>query len=260
MKYPMFAGMGRYYPAQLEAQFERVLIKIVELWDSPEIHDYFSELLIDQRGGRKGFPPDVMADLMMIREFRELQTFRAAERQAHAVQEMAERGVALSEKAFLKAFADGDKQVVDLFVRARFPLPDKDAEGVPLLLSALKRGYTVVAKIILSSHVDVNVRDGLGLTPLLVACGKPTAGYREVAERLIVRGANVNVHDALGNTPLMLALSGGMLDIARVLILNGASVLVCSRSGETPLSMVMKHRGPEATELAAMMVARNAVE
>lgn len=261
MKYPIFAGMGNRYPAKLEAQFDRILSKIADLWEAPEVHDYLSDLLIDKRSGRQGFPAEVMMELIRVREFRELETFRAAERKTEAVKALAQRDIALTDHNFLRAFAAGDKKVVDLFVRAGFPLPARDEQGTPLLLAAIKHGHTVVAKILLSSHVDVNVADNLGLTPLLLACGKPIAGYRAIAEGLIAKGAEVNVHDALGNTPLLLALSGGMLDIARLLILNGADVFACSRTGESPLALVLRTcRGPEATEIADLLVSRNAVE
>lgn len=261
MKYPLFARMGKHYPVHLETQYERILKKIADLWDTPELHDYFSDLLIDKRSGRKGFPAEVMADLMRVWEFRRLQTFGAAERKADAVKQLAACEIPLTERGFLRAFSAGDKQVVDLFVRARFKLPAEDDQGTPLLLAALKRDHLVIAKILLDAPIDVNVRDNLGLTPLLLACGKPTAGYLAIAERLIAKGANVNARDGLGNTPLLLALTGGMLDIARLLILNGADVSTRSRSGESPLSLVLtKYRGPEATEIAELLISRHAVE
>ncbi|WP_295459108.1 ankyrin repeat domain-containing protein [uncultured Thiodictyon sp.] len=261
MKYPIFERMGQHYPVHLETQFDRILSKIAELWNTPELHDYFSDLLIDKRSGRKGFPAEVMADLMRVWEFRRLENFRAAERKADAVRQLEASEIAMTKANFFRAFEAGDKQVIDLFVRAGIKLPAEDEDGTPLLLSALKRGLTVIATIILDASVDVNVRDNLGLTPLLIACGKPIAGYQIIAEKLIAKGANVNARDGLGNTPLLLALTGGMLDIARLLILNGANVSARSRTGESPLSVVMKnYRGAEATEIAELLVSRHAVE
>ncbi|WP_295388156.1 ankyrin repeat domain-containing protein [uncultured Thiodictyon sp.] len=261
MKYPLFARMGNHYPVHLETQFERILKKIADLWESPELHDYFSDLLIDKRSGRAGFPADVMTDLMRVWEFRKLQTFRAAERKADAIKQLEASRIPMTEKGFLRAFSAGDKKVIDLFVRARFTLPAVDEQGTPLLLSALKHDYLIVAKILLDSHIDVNMQDHLGLTPLLLACGKPTPGYLAVAEKLIAKGANVNARDGLGNTPLLLALTGGMLDIARLLIINGADVSARARNGDSPLSLVLtNYRGPEATEIAELLVSRHAVE
>jgi tankyrase len=260
MKNPLFEDMGKDYPVHLEAQFGRILRKIEELWDSPRLDEYFSDLLIDKRGGRQGFPEAVLKDLIMIREYRDVATFRAVERKEDAIFQLQAKGVPFNRDGFMKAFEAGDKELVDLFVRAQLALPLCDDQGTPLLLSALKKGHTIVARIVLGAGADVYSRDKLGLTPLLVACGKTTTGYRVIAEGLIARGANVNVHDPLGNTPLLLALTGGMFDIARLLIEQGADVSVASRHGETPLSLARKSDSPEAAEIIDMLIGRLAKE
>ncbi len=255
MKHPKFASMGKDYPEHLEAQYGRILLRIEELWDAPQIHDYFSDLLIDKRGGRQGFPKDVLQDIIMLREYHELATFRAAERKEDAVQKLEALNIPLSHESFLKAFREGNQEQVDLFVRAQFRLPIVDGDD-PLVLAALKRGHTVVAKIIIEAGADVNLRNKLGLTPLLMACGKVSFGYRVIAEALISRGANVNVRDVIGNTPLILAISGGMFDIAHLLIERGAKVSIPSQKGETPLELALRSRAPEAAELANLILER----
>ena len=227
MKYPLFSAMENDYPFFLEEHFGRILVKIVDLWDTPLIHDYFSDLLIDKRGGRQGFPAEAVKELVMLREFHELETFRAAERKEDALIQLEERHIPFTDAGFLKVFREGNQEEVDLFVRANFTIPGDD-DGTPILLAALKRGHTVVAKIVLGAGADVNARDNVGLTPLLFACGKTTKGYRTIAEGLIAKGANVNIRHRFGFTPLLLALSGGMFDIARLLIEHGADVRAVS--------------------------------
>lgn len=245
MKFPKFSNMGKDYPRHLEAQYERILAKIDELWETPEIHDYFSDLLIDKRGGRQGFPNDVLQDVVMLREYHELETFRAAERKEDAILQLQSRQIPLSNEGFLKVFREGNQELVDLFVRAQFRLPAVDGDD-PLVLAALRRGHTVVAKIVLEAGAAPNLRNKLGLTPLLMACGKTTRGYRVIAETLIAKGADVNVRDLLGNTPLLLAISGGMFDIAQVLIKRGANVSMSNQKGETPLELALRSTAPEA--------------
>ncbi|NMG27712.1 ankyrin repeat domain-containing protein [Aromatoleum evansii] len=253
MKHPLFESLGDRYPVHLEEKFDRILTRIEFLWDTPEIHDYFSDLLIDKRGGRQGFPPLVLADIITLREFRELETFRQAERREHAVRELAERGVTVDREAFLAALRAGDRELIDLFVRARFPFHGIDVDGTPPLLFALKRGFTVIASILVNAGADVNARDHLGLTPLLVACGKPTQGYRTIAEALILRGAQVNVRDPLGNTPFLLSLSGGVLDIAELLAERGADIFATTRKGETALALANRLDTPEGTRVAQLI-------
>lgn len=255
MKYPKFARMGKNYPKHLEARYERILLRIDALWEAPEIHDYFSDLLIDKRGGRQGFPGDVLQDIITLREFHELETFRAAERKEEAVQQLESRGISLDNQDFIKAFRAGDQELVDLFVRAQFRLPVMDGDD-SLLLSALKRGHAVVAKIVLEAGADFNLRNKLGLTPLLLACGKTTPGYRVVAEALIAKGANLNVRDVIGNTPLLLAISGGMFDIAKLLVDRGANISILSQKGESPLELAQRSKAPEALQVVNALLAR----
>lgn len=253
MKHPLFKSLGNDYPVHLEKNYERILQKIEVLWDLPEIHDYFSDLLIDKRGGRKGFPQEVLHEIVLLREFHEFRTFREAERKEDAIQELARRGIALNKNAFLRAIQDGDQEITDLFVRANFNVNVADEQGTPALLIALKKGYTIVAKILVESGADVNARDRLGLTPLLIACGKSTYGFKAVAEQLVERGAAINVRDSLGFTPLLLSLSGGTIGIAKLLIEKGADVLACTRRGETALLLAEKHSGPEGVEIMALL-------
>jgi tankyrase len=254
MKYPLFAGMGDDYPRHLEERYERILVKIVELWDKHAVHDYFSELLIDKRGGRKGFPSEVLAELLALREYRELETFRAVERREDAARQLRAMGLQLDREVFLKAFRAGNPEVVDLFIRSGMTLPQQDG-AEPLLMAALLSGHTIVAKIVLAAGADPDAKNRIGLTPLLVACGKTTAGYRAIVGDLIAKGATVNVRDPLGNTPLTLALSGGMSDIARLLIAAGANVGVRSPRGETAEELARRIDSPETAELIAMIEA-----
>jgi hypothetical protein len=249
MKHPLFEDMELDYPVHLEQQHDRILRRIDEIWDTPEIHDYLSDLLIDKRGGRQGFSPEVTKEIIALREYRAMETFRVAERKEVAIQELSRRGVFLSSSGFLNALRNGEQQIIDLFVRAGFDIHITDEDGNPPLMFALKRGYTVIAKILLVAGADVNEKDRLGLTPLMVTCGKSTRGYKEVAEILIKKGARINVRDTLGFTPLLLSLSGGNIDIAAMLIEHGADVNAHTRKGETPLMMARKANNPELVEL-----------
>lgn len=258
MRHPLFESLGEGYPSQLAERYERILTKLEQLWEKPEIHDYFSDLLIDKRGGRKGFPTEVLNEILVLREFRELETFREAEKKEYAIHELDRRGIALKKENFHRALQAGDQELIDLFVRSNFNIHVADEDGTPPLIYALRKGYTVVAKILLDAGADINARDKLGLTPLLIACGKTTHGYKAIAETLIKKGAFINVRDTLGFTPLLLSLSGGSIALATLLIERGADVLARTRKGQTALSLAKISNDAESAGIVALLISKGA--
>jgi hypothetical protein len=49
----------------------RIANAIARLWqDDAGLRQYLDELLTDNRGGRRGFPPDVHLELILLREYR----------------------------------------------------------------------------------------------------------------------------------------------------------------------------------------------
>jgi len=249
MRHTLFANLGDNYPSHLEGSFDRILTKIEELWDTPEIDDYFSDLIIDKRGGRKGFSKEVMEEILYLRDYRESEKIRQAEHEEDAIHELRHRGINFTADSFLQAVNDGDIELVDLFVRANFNIHTEDSQGTPAILIALKKGYTVVGRVLINAGADVNARDRLGVTPLLLACGKSTHGYYEIAEMLINKGANINVRDRLGFTPLLLSLTGGVSGIAELLIEKGADLNATFRSGKNALYLAEMTGNRKITEL-----------
>jgi hypothetical protein len=60
-------GYESKYPHQLEAQFSRIVDRIVELWESPEMEGYFSDLMFGGgRSNRRGFPAEVATEIFVL--------------------------------------------------------------------------------------------------------------------------------------------------------------------------------------------------
>ena len=249
VKHPFFEYLGDNYPYALEARFDRILIKIEQLWHTPQIHDYFSSLIIDSRGGRQGFPKDVIDDILRLRQVRHSQYIRESEGIETAINELKMLGVERNDEQFLQAVNDGNQAVVDLFVRSNFNIHINDEEGTPVLLVALKKGFTVIAGILINKGADVNAYDRRGMTPLLLVCGKQMHGYKSIAEMLIKRGAFVNDRDSLGFTPLLLSLSGGTAEVAELLIERGADVFARGKNGKSALALANSSGNTRIAEL-----------
>lgn len=50
----------------IEARFPHIARRLEALWQTPQIDLYMDSLLIDTRGSRQGFPPDVLDELMFL--------------------------------------------------------------------------------------------------------------------------------------------------------------------------------------------------
>jgi hypothetical protein len=50
----------------LEEHFPRLVPEIVALWGTPPCFEHLQALLVDDRGGRQGFPADVYSDLSLL--------------------------------------------------------------------------------------------------------------------------------------------------------------------------------------------------
>ncbi|MGC1519161.1 MAG: hypothetical protein WA787_10375, partial [Azonexus sp.] len=50
----------------LEQGFPRILAKIVALWGKPSLEDFLSGLMVSDRPGRQGFPPDVAMEIFRL--------------------------------------------------------------------------------------------------------------------------------------------------------------------------------------------------
>ena len=50
----------------LEEHFPRLVSEILAFWGSPTCFEKLQDLLVDSRGGRQGFPPDVYSDLFLL--------------------------------------------------------------------------------------------------------------------------------------------------------------------------------------------------
>jgi tankyrase len=237
MKHPRFQFLGEQYPHALEERFDRILTKIDELWDRPELQEYFSNLIIDERGGRQGFPRQVLNEILMLRDLREAETLRIAHQMENALRELKQRGLPVTSHEFMRAVKSGDQSLVDLFVQGGVSMHAADSDGTPAVIVAMKNGYSIIANLLIKAGADVNATDRMGISPLLLACGKKTSGFRAVAEELIKRGAYIDVRDPLGYTPLLLALSGGTVEVAELLIDRGAELNVRTRSGNSALCL-----------------------
>ncbi|HXU92529.1 MAG TPA: ankyrin repeat domain-containing protein [Gallionella sp.] len=225
------------YPHALERQYPRILSKIMELWDSPASEEYFVDLMVDKRGDRAGFPPDVASDIIYLSMVHARQPKNAKqdvwEEVPETVQKEVEKlGVQFSPQGFIKASEAGNAAAVTLFLSAGMDVDTVDERlWTPLMISAFN-GNKDMAEQLIKGGADVHHQDSAGYTPLHWAAFN---GYIKVVELLLSKRADVNARSKHGWTALLQAATRGHLAVSSVLIEKGADVNAASNDGWTPL-------------------------
>ena len=97
-----------------------------------------------------------------------------------------------------------------------------------------------LVRTVVSMGVNVNARDGEGMTALYYACS-PKAD-RNLVLWLLEHGAHTNITDGQGISPLSYALRQGEREIPLILYQHGADVTVADNEGKNSLHAVMESR------------------
>lgn len=253
-------GETARYPYALESKFPRVFNKIMSLWDSPEIDAYFMDLVVDTRGGREGFPPDVATEIVHLSlvhaaHHKSLQkqdvwesatgTFAAfasnampedsrvwhepSEQVRIAIQRL---GIACSPDGFLQAAEMGDRAAVGLFLDGGVGSEVRNERGwTPLMLAAFN-GHPEVIELLLKHGADVYSNDLGGNSALHWAA---FSGHVDCAQALLDEHADVDARNNFGWTPLLQATARRHLEVVMLLINRGANLNLCASDGNTAL-------------------------
>jgi len=121
-----------------------------------------------------------------------------------------------------------------------------DPNQVASLLKACSDGDVMLVKQILSSGIDINVRDPIGLTAMHVVC---IMGRTELAQWLLQQGASYSTRDKEGMTPLHYACDNKHVQLALLLVRNGADSSLRNKAGITSLHIVCIRGVMELTQL-----------
>lgn len=55
-----------HYPMLIEQRFPRILGRLADLWGSAALDAYLDSLMLNDRDGRQGFPPDVAMEIFHL--------------------------------------------------------------------------------------------------------------------------------------------------------------------------------------------------
>jgi len=281
------------YPYELEKRYERVLNRIMEFWGTPQLDFLLEDLLVDKRGGRQGFPREIVAELLFLGE---LHTRIACARADDpndpwgievAKRELKHMHIEVSQKRLFRAVETSDKATLDLLLRAGLDVNQIGENGwTPLMVAsfngneeaallliqagaslrvrdkngyapihwAAMNGFVKVVNVLLVKGAAVNVRNNFGWTALLHAASR---GHVAVVDLLLLSRADTNIPDEEGWTPLHKAVANGHIVIVSKLITAGANVNARHRDGPTPLGLAITK---SKVEIQALLLKHNATQ
>ena len=228
------------YPHALERQYSRVLDKILDLWDTPDIETYFHELMVDTRGEtRQGFPPAVASEIFALHNAytsRQLHTDTDSNVWADVPElkkiELEQLGYTFSPDSFATAVEHGSEAAVKVFLSCGADVNARDErDWTPLMISSFN-GHQELAVLLIRCGAKIQTEDRNGYTPLHWAAFN---GYAEVVELLLAKGAQINARSQFGWTALMQSATRGHIEVVSKLLACGASVNDTTRDGWTAL-------------------------
>ncbi len=139
--------------------------------------------------------------------------------------------------ATTKRAARNERTVKKQRVAVKKPARKSGASSSKLRTAVAKGDQRTVKRLLATKKFDVNAVDKRGLGLLMAAVRK---GHSDVARQLIRAGANVDVKSRAGDTPLMVAARSGDPVIVHMLLEGGADIYVRSRRGKTAQAIAKK--------------------
>lgn len=114
------------------------------------------------------------------------------------------------------------------------------------LVDAVRHGRSELARTLIKQHVDVNIAEADGTTPLHWAAERDD---RDLVVLLLGSGARVNAVNMYGVTPLSLACRNRNATMVGVLLRAGADPNQAIRTGETPIMTASLAGSADAVKL-----------
>ncbi|WP_157314218.1 ankyrin repeat domain-containing protein [Chitinibacter sp. GC72] len=234
---------GDFYPHHLEQQYPRILEQVVALWGSEQLEPFISELAVDERGTRQGFPPAVASELFTLYQLH-TQRFGGEPEQEQTWDHVKLQDDGLSfyevngtQKDYFQAAESGNTLRVLVHLKAGIDIETGDEYGKTALIWAATQSHLALVGLLLSRNANTETRDLGGFTALHWAAA---AGNLSSLALLLEHGAAVNAQSKAGITPLMQAASRGHHAAIRSLLEAGADLGLLDGHGQSALSHALQ--------------------
>jgi len=142
---------------------------------------------------------------------------------------LVDRGLEVSNTAFVEAVRDGDGTSCELFLQAGFSPDQVNKKGVSVLCLAVRSAHVGVLRMLLDAGADLNLRSrDRENSPLMDAAAE---GLTDLVGELIQRGADLSGVSRNGQNALVLAIGKGAQDAAALLLEAGADPFLADKLG-----------------------------
>ncbi len=267
-------GEESLYPKQLEHHYPRIVENIIRLWHTPQMEEFFQELMVNSRSDRQGFSHEVVGELYHLSEVFEgtvnlpkihdeyplaqlsnhparVGNFKHSPQDfinihapsddgpwahidSNSRRDIESLGYPCSASGFLKAAGAKDIKAISLFLRCNINIDTCDERGWTPLTFASYNGSWDLVNLVIRLGANVNIRDNGGFSPLHWAAFN---GHTNVIKLLVIKNADVHAHSLRDWTPLMMAAMNGHVSACSALLLSGADSNAVSSHGWTALQM-----------------------
>ena len=163
--------------------------------------------------------------------------------------EIKQKGLTYSIESFLERVEVGNKEIIELFMKAGMDVNAKGNYGETALMFASVHNNIELIKFLIKKGANVNAQSNDGYTALMFASSE---GFLDVLKLLIENNANVNAQNNDGETALMLTSLNDKFEAAKLLIKRGADVNIKSNTGHTALEYAYLNTQMEELLLKAM--------
>ncbi len=232
------------YPNKLEQHYPRIMEKIIKLWPTPQMEEFFNDLMVNNdpmRGDRQGFPPEVARELYYLSKVfegtRNLPKSVDNNPLAHLNSNPVNGGnFKYSPQNFVNMRTPSDDSPwisIDTNTRREIESMGYPSTAPGFLKAAGARDLSAIG-LFLNCKINIDTCDERGWTPLIIAAFN---GSEELAKLIIQNSANVSIKDKGGYTPMHWAAFKGHANIVKQLIIKDADINARSLRGWTPLLM-----------------------
>ncbi|XP_066453854.1 CARD- and ANK-domain containing inflammasome adapter protein-like [Eleutherodactylus coqui] len=159
-------------------------------------------------------------------------------------------------KVLLEAGATVDPSIIDVAFNTNneyiFGLLLQYSKGlsadtmISAMFKAVKLNLFGIIKALIDKGTDVNARNDMQYTPLLLAA---ELGKSEAAQALIEKGAHIDDRTPNLNTALHLSVQGGDVPTLKLLLQKGINVDITGPGHQTPLHMAAYHNRPDLSDI-----------